>query len=90
MHYSLTPQEREDLAALALRVETGEISVRRLAVEAILSRRLVAEVRRIYPANLRAISPDAHKALGRIPLQSEKPGWESLTSPHFEQPDLIK
>jgi len=90
MHYDLTPEERDELSALLLRVETGEISVRRLAVEAILSRVLVTEVRRIYTSHLRSMAPDAYKAMNRIPLQSEKTGWESLMAPHFEQPALIK
>lgn len=88
--HALSTTEREELSALLLKIETGEISHRRVAVELLLLRKLLAEVRRINPPNLRSISSGAKQVLDRIPVASARPLWDSLAAEHFEQQPLIK
>ncbi len=88
--YQLTPEEREEVAALQLALELEQLHPRRTATEIVLLRRLALEVRRILPRHLQHFAPVAFDLIQRIPLPGQKPAWDSLTAEHFEQPDLLK
>lgn len=89
MIYELTSQERQELAVLLARIETGELGPRRVAVELLLARKVIGALRRLLPAQLDAYSRDVRAALDRMPLLSEAPAWKALSSEHYEQRNLI-